>query len=72
MIFFVKSHHLLFLRHISSTVQTTSSLHLGTVSGKVADAVLLLKMIGCVVLAVLARLGGKSTKRSAYDMIYFG
>lgn len=42
-------------------VQTTSSLHLGTVSGKVTlgveVAVLPLKMIGCVVLAVLLEPG---------------
>ena len=48
---------------ISFTVQTTSNPLLGTVSGRVTlvmeVAVLLLKMIGCVVQDVQPRLGGK-------------
>ena len=59
--FWVKSHHSPLSPSYLSSVQTTSSLHLGTVSGKVTlgveVAVLPLKMIGCVVLAVLLEPG---------------
>ena len=63
--FWVKSHYIISILHIISfTVQTTSSLHLGTVSGRVTlvveVAVLLLKMIGCVVQDVQPRPGGMS------------
>ena len=57
----MKSHH----SPLSSTVQTTSNPHLGTVSGRVTlvmdSAVQLLKMIGCVVLDVLLETGVPTT-----------
>jgi len=64
--FWVKSHYIISILHIISfAVQTTSSLHLGTVSGRVTlvlgFAVLLQRMIGSLVLAVVPEPGVLTT-----------
>jgi len=42
----------------------------GMVAVAVDQVVVVAVVTGCIVLAVLARLGGKSTKRSAYDVSF--
>jgi len=65
----VKSHH----SPLSSTVPTTSNPHLGTVSGRVTlvmdSVVQLLKMIGCVVLAVLPETGVPTTSNLDQEVV---